>query len=156
MVYCKKIFILIFFLIYYFIPTYSSNSETIKDNGASVFMYHRIGEDSYPSTNVTIEQFNQHINYISSNDFNIIPLSEVLDIILNNQEFARNTISFSVDDAYESFYLNAWPKLRENNIPVTLFISTMIIDNMGHKKTLLFVLTKIAQFINILIKKSFS
>ena len=129
MVYCKKIFILIFFLIYYFIPTYSSNSETIKDNGASVFMYHRVGEDSYPSTNVTIEQFNQHINYISSHDFNIIPLSEVLDIILNNQEFARNTISFSVDDAYESFYLNAWPKLRENNIPVTLFISTMIIDN---------------------------
>ena len=129
MVYCKKIFILIFLLIYYFIPTHSSNSETIKDNGASVFMYHRVGEDSYPSTNVTIEQFNQHINYISSHDFNIIPLSEVLDIILNNQEFVRNTISFSVDDAYESFYLNAWPKFRENNIPVTLFISTEIIDN---------------------------
>ena len=66
-------------------------------------MYHRIGESTYPSTNVTIEQFNQHINYISTNDFNISPLSDVLDIILNDQEFARNTISFSIDDAYESF-----------------------------------------------------
>tara|TARA_B100000686_G_scaffold327962_1_gene387408 strand:+ start:2387 stop:3352 length:966 start_codon:yes stop_codon:yes gene_type:complete len=104
-------------------------SGTIKDNGASVFMYHRIGESKYPSTNVTIEQFNQHINYISKNNFNIIPLSKVLDIVKNNQEFSKNTISFSIDDAYESFYLNAWPKFRENNIPVTLFISTEIIDN---------------------------
>ena len=125
----KKLLISIFFLACYFTSIYSSISETIKDNGASVFMYHRIGENTYPSTNVTIEQFNEHVNYISSNDFNIIPLSDVLNIILNNQEFTRNTISFSIDDAYESFYLNAWPKFRENNIPVTLFISTEIIDN---------------------------
>ena len=125
----KKFLISIFFLVCYLIPTNTSISETIKDNGASVFMYHRIGENTYPSTNVTIEQFNEHVNYISSNDFNIIPLSDVLNIILNNQEFTRNTISFSIDDAYESFYLNGWPKFRENNIPVTLFISTEIIDN---------------------------
>jgi len=125
----KKFLISIFFSVCYLIPTHSSISETIKDNGVSVFMYHRIGEGTYPSTNVTIEQFNQHINYISTNDFNIIPLSDVLDIILKNEEFAKNTISFSIDDAYESFYFNAWPKFRENNIPVTLFISTEIIDN---------------------------
>ena len=119
----------IFFLIFYFIPTHFSISETIKDNGASVFMYHRIGESAYPSTNVTIEQFDQHINYISTNDFNIIPLSKVLNGIQSSQEFIKNTISFSVDDAYESFYLNAWPKFKKNNIPVTLFISTEIIDN---------------------------
>ena len=129
MVHYKKFLISIFFLVCYFIPSHSSMSGTIKDNGASVFMYHRIGESKYPSTNVTIEQFNQHINYISKNNFNIIPLSKVLDIVKNNQEFSENTISFSIDDAYESFYLNAWPKFRENNIPVTLFISTEIIDN---------------------------
>ena len=129
MVHYKKFLISIFFLVCYFIPSHSSMSGTIKDNGASVFMYHRIGESKYPSTNVTIEQFNQHINYISKNNFNIIPLSKVLDIVKNNQEFSKNTISFSIDDAYESFYLNAWPKFRENNIPVTLFISTEIIDN---------------------------
>ena len=67
----KKLLIIIFFLFCFFITTHSSISETIKDNGASVFMYHRIGEDSYPSTNVTIEQFNQHIDYITTNDFNI-------------------------------------------------------------------------------------
>tara|TARA_Y100000741_G_scaffold280125_1_gene219894 strand:- start:4715 stop:5752 length:1038 start_codon:yes stop_codon:yes gene_type:complete len=129
MIYYKKFLISIFFLVCYFIPTHSSISGTIKDNGASVFMYHRIGESKYPSTNVSIEQLNQHINYISTNNFNIIPLIDVLDIIQKNQKFAKNTISFSIDDAYESFYLNAWPKFRENNIPVTLFISTEIIDN---------------------------
>tara|TARA_B100000965_G_C19571958_1_gene749545 strand:+ start:664 stop:1701 length:1038 start_codon:yes stop_codon:yes gene_type:complete len=125
----KKILISISFLVCCFIPSHFSIAETIEDNGASVFMYHRIGEGSYPSTNVTIEQFNQHINYISTNDFNIIPLSEVLDIIQDHQEFSKNTVSFSIDDAYESFYQNAWPIFKENNIPVTLFISTEIIDN---------------------------
>ena len=125
----KKLLISIFFLACYFTSIYSSISETIEDNGASVFMYHRIGEDKYPSTNVTVEQFNDHIDYISENSFNIIPLKEVVSIILNKKNFDKNSISFSVDDAYESFYLNAWPKFKDNNIPVTLFISTEIINN---------------------------
>ena len=40
----------------------------------------------------------------------------------------RKAIAFSVDDAYSSFYKIAWPVFRENDIPVTLFISTDIID----------------------------
>ena len=63
MIRCKKLLISIFFLACYFTSICSSISETIEDNGASVFMYHRIGEDKYPSTNVTIEQFNNHIDY---------------------------------------------------------------------------------------------
>ena len=125
----RKILISIFFLVCYFIPIYHSISKTINDNGASVFMYHRIGESKYPSTNVTIEQFDQHIDYISKNNFNIISLNEVLSIVLHDENFVKNTVSFSVDDAYESFYFNGWPKFRDNNIPVTLFISTEIINN---------------------------
>ena len=37
-------------------------------------------------------------------------------------------IAFSVDDAYSSFYDIYWPVFRKNNIPVTLFVSTDIID----------------------------
>tara|TARA_B100000965_G_scaffold404461_1_gene435264 strand:- start:1652 stop:2689 length:1038 start_codon:yes stop_codon:yes gene_type:complete len=129
MIHYKNFLIVTFFLTIYLFPLYTSIADTKKDNGASVFMYHRIGESKYPSTNVTIEQFNKHINYISKNDFNIIPLDEVLSIILNNEKFDKNTVSFSVDDAYESFYLNAWPKFKENNIHVTLFVSTEIINN---------------------------
>jgi peptidoglycan/xylan/chitin deacetylase (PgdA/CDA1 family) len=129
MIHYKKFLISILFLVCYFVSIHSSISETIKDYGASVFMYHRIGESEYPSTNVTIEQFDQHIDYISTNNFNIVPLSDIVAIIQDKQEFIKSTISFSIDDAYESFYLNAWPKFRENNIPVTLFISTEIIDN---------------------------
>tara|TARA_B100000579_G_C22789324_1_gene833599 strand:- start:53 stop:1090 length:1038 start_codon:yes stop_codon:yes gene_type:complete len=129
MIHYKKFLITIFLLFSYFISINYSITETLTDNGASVFMYHRIGEGSYPSTNVTIEQFNQHIDYISKNDFNVMQLSDVLDHVINNKKFDNKTISFSIDDAYESFYLNAWPKLRENNIPITLFVSTEIINN---------------------------
>ena len=122
----------IFFLVFYVISINLAISGTIKDNGVSVFMYHRIGENKYPSTNVTLEQFNQHINHIVTNNYNIISLSDVVDIIKDEGEFKKNTISFSIDDAYESFYYNAWPEFKKNNIPVTLFISSEIINNKAN------------------------
>ena len=46
-----------------------------------------------------------------------------------NKKFNNKTVAFSVDDAYSSFYKIAWPIFRDNEIPVTLFLSTEIIDN---------------------------
>ena len=104
MIHYRKFLISIFFLVCYFIPTNSSIPETIKDNGASVFMYHRIGENKYPSTNVTVEQFDEHINYISTNYFNIVPLSDVLDIIINNQEFNEIIYYYAESDILSNAY----------------------------------------------------
>ena len=91
-------------------------------------MYHRFGEDKYPSTNVTEKQFLSHINYVLNNKVKILELEEVIETLNNHQSFHEKAIAFSVDDAYVSFYKIAWPVFRDNNIPVTLFISTDIID----------------------------
>ena len=46
----------------------------------------------------------------------------------DNEIFKEKYVAFSVDDAYRSFYENAWPIFRKHSIPVTLFVSTDIID----------------------------
>ena len=49
-------------------------------------------------------------------------------VLDRNDNFDEKAVAFSVDDAYSSFYEIAWPVFRDNKIPVTLFISTDIID----------------------------
>ena len=112
------------FLVIFFSYTLPAFSEP----GTSVFMYHRFGEDKYPTTNVTERQFLSHINYVIDNEIKILKLEEIIEILENNESFSEKTVAFSVDDAYSSFYKIAWPIFRDNNIPVTLFISTDIID----------------------------
>lgn len=111
-------------LIIFFSTTFTAFAEP----GVSVFMYHRFGEDKYPSTNVTEKQFLSHLEYILKNKIRILSLDEIVENLDRNEKFNEKAIAFSVDDAYSSFYEIAWPLLRDNNIPVTLFVSTDIID----------------------------
>ncbi len=107
---------------------FSYSLPAFAEPGISVFMYHRFGEDKYPSTNVSEEQFYSHIDYILSNETKVIKLEDLIKNLDQNNQFDKKAVAFSVDDAYSSFYKIAWPVFRDNNIPVTLFISTDIID----------------------------
>ena len=118
----KNYFLFLIIFSSYTLPAFS-------ESGVSVFMYHRFGEDKYPSTNVSEEQFFSHIDYILNNEIKIIKLEELIKDLDQNKKFNDKTVAFSVDDAYSSFYKIAWPIFRDNEIPVTLFLSTEIIDN---------------------------
>ena len=69
-----------------------------------------------------------HIKYIQENDFDILNIDQVIKSIDEGKVFSKKSVAFTVDDAYESFYSVAWPYLKENNIPVTLFVSTESVD----------------------------
>ena len=118
----KSLFLFFILFFFYTLPVFS-------EPGVSVFMYHRFGENKYPSTNVTEKQFLSHIDYILEKKIKILSLEEIIEKLDRNEKINNKAIAFSVDDAYSSFYEIAWPLFRENNIPVTLFISTDIIDN---------------------------
>ena len=115
---------LFLFLVIFF----SYTLPILSEPGVSVFMYHRFGENKYPSTNVSEKQFLSHIDYVLKNKIKILSLEEIIETLDRNEKFNEKAIAFSVDDAYSSFYKIAWPLLREKNIPVTLFVSTDIID----------------------------
>ncbi len=117
----KIIFIFILYL--NISPSYASNIK----NSAVVFMYHKFGVSKYPSTNVTINQLEEHIKEFSKDKYSVKPLEYIIDSIINDGELPKNTIGISVDDADKSFYSTAWPKFRENGMPVTLFVNTSTI-----------------------------
>ena len=93
-------------------------------------MYHRFNENKYPSTNIKMDMFKKHINTIKKNDYNFYsPLNF-------NDEFKiprkKKLILLTIDDAFESFYLEAWPFLKKNKIPFVLFVSTEPVGQKGY------------------------
>ena len=44
----------------------------------------------------------------------------------------KKRILISIDDGFQSFYDEAWPYLKENNIPFLLFISTEPVGKNGY------------------------
>ena len=54
---------------------------TDKNDYITVIMYHRFGESRFPSTNVTLEQFESHLEFISQGDYTVAPLLEMIETL---------------------------------------------------------------------------
>ena len=60
----------------------------------------------------------------------IITFKKFKEIIQGN--INKNYVMLTIDDAFESFYINAWPVLKEKKIPFILFVSTREIGKYGY------------------------
>lgn len=74
----------------------------------------------------------------SNND---LLMQQIIDFFMeNNLKFDeiiktnidKNYLLLTIDDAFESFYLNAWPILKNKKIPFILFVSTREIGKYGY------------------------
>ena len=91
-------------------------------------MYHRFGESNYPSTNITLDQFTEHLEEFSKLDYNVVSLEYIIDSFNTETILPKNTIAITIDDGHKSIITKAWPLLKQYNFPVTVFISTAPID----------------------------
>ena len=99
------------------------------EDSAVILMYHRFGEDKYPTTNITLAQFDAQLEELKKEKYNIIPLGEVVAAFRNKVKLPPRTIALTIDDAYASILENAWPRLKQAGIPFTLFVSTKPIEH---------------------------
>ena len=125
----KKILNIRFLALLLLLINISSVHANNIENSAVIFMYHKFGVSKYPSTNVSIEQLNSHIEEFRKQKYAMKSIDFIIDSILNDSEMPENVIGITVDDADKSFLTVGWPKFKENNIPVTLFVNTSTISN---------------------------
>ena len=93
-------------------------------------MYHRFDENKYPSTNIKMEIFKKHVDIILNKDFKFY-----LPTKFNDEYFLeknKKKVLLTIDDAFSSFYDNAWPYLKKNKIPFILFVSTEPVGKNGY------------------------
>ena len=91
-------------------------------------MYHRFNENKYPSTNIKMDIFEEHINIIKNSDFsfhNPNNFEEQFNIPKSKKE-----ILLTIDDAFEYFYTEAWPYLKENKFHLSYLFQ---LNQLGKK-----------------------
>ena len=93
-------------------------------------MYHRFNENNYPSTNIRMNVFKEHINIIKNSKFNFHHPNN-FDKQFNIPK-SKKEILITIDDAFNSFYVEAWPLLKKNEIPFILFVSTEPVGKKGY------------------------
>jgi len=122
---------LIIFLFFTFIPSESSSmSNNIEDKGIVVLMYHRFEENKYPSTKIKIIDFIKQIDLIKKNDFIFVNANDFEFSLINLKN--KKKVLLTIDDAFKSFYDQAWPILKKDKIPFLLFVSTREIGSSGY------------------------
>lgn len=119
------------FLLISFVSIYPTVSFAQDEDSAVIIMYHRFGEDNFPTTNVTLDQIDQHIEELTKDIYNIVPLSTIAEAFKNGEKLPPRTIAITIDDGYKSVYDEAWPRFKAANIPFTLFVSTESVNNQN-------------------------
>ncbi len=85
-------------------------------------MYHRFEENKYPSTNIRMSDFKEHLKIIQESGIEFVNPKNFEDQLKKNK--LQRKILLTIDDGFLSFYKNAWPILKEKKIPFILFVST--------------------------------
>ena len=93
-------------------------------------MYHRFNEHKYPSTNIQMDIFKEQINIIENFKIEFLHPKNFEEDILKPNKIKK--VLITIDDGFQSFYENAWPYLKEKNIPFMLFITTADVGKNGY------------------------
>lgn len=119
------LYVLIIFPTTLSVTTVQAEQEGVQ---AVIFMYHRFGESRYPSTNVTLNQFEEQLDFFERNQFVILPLNEIVEALKHNTPLPEKSVGITIDDAYLSVYKEAYPRLKAREYPFTVFVATDGVD----------------------------
>jgi peptidoglycan/xylan/chitin deacetylase (PgdA/CDA1 family) len=88
-----------------------------------VLVYHRVNDDEDPIFGGVRVKVFRHQMEVLSQYFNVLPLEEVVKLAAT-ADVPRKSIAITFDDGYRDNYENAFPILRELNLPATVFLTT--------------------------------
>lgn len=95
---------------------------------AVVFVYHRFGDERYPSTNIRLDQFDAQLNWLAENHYQVWSLPKIVGYLKQGKPIPDHVVAITIDDAFQSVYDNAYPRLRARGWPFTVFVSTRAVD----------------------------
>ncbi|WP_024852192.1 polysaccharide deacetylase family protein [Hydrogenovibrio kuenenii] len=128
----------IFILLFSFAPPNIAAETEVSSNSdgsAVILLYHRFGEDKLPSTSIRLDQFDAQLDYLAQNHFHVWSLSQLITALKNHSPIPDKTVVLTVDDAWESVYINAYPRLKARGWPLTVFVNTNPVDK-GYKSNM--------------------
>jgi peptidoglycan/xylan/chitin deacetylase (PgdA/CDA1 family) len=123
------------FLLSFVIPvlslifTVSAANAVHLEEGVTVLIYHRFGEDRYPTTNVAVDRFREQMEFLKENGYRVIPLEALVQYLQKDGKLPEKAVVITIDDGYRSVYENAWPVLKDFSYPFTVFLYAKATEN---------------------------
>jgi len=95
-----------------------------RSKGASILMYHFIEHNNdLPLLAVKPEIFKKQMKYLKDNNYQVIKLSNLVNLLKNGEELPKKIVVLTFDDGFKNNYSNAFPILKEYNFPATIFLT---------------------------------
>lgn len=92
-----------------------------------ILCYHRVNDDGHPFfAGTPVSLFRRQMEALRRH-FTVLPLAELVERA-RRREIPRNSVAVTFDDGYRDNYTNAFPVLRELDLPATIFLTTDAID----------------------------
>lgn len=104
-------------------------SQHARAQSAVILQYHHISASTPPVSSISPEDFKRHMDYLRDHDFTILPLETVIESLRQGEALPDRSAAITFDDGYRSVYDAAFPLLRDNGWPFTVFISAGLVDN---------------------------
>jgi len=97
-----------------------------------IIMYHRIDEDARISKlSVSPESFRRQMSFLKRLHYNVVRLEDLPDLVASGR-IPYKTIAITFDDGYENNYTRAYPILKKEGLPATIFICPKLIGKDGY------------------------
>jgi len=89
---------------------------------AHIYLFHRFDDVRYPSTNTSTKDLKRFFDYLKQNNYEVIPLKKLSKALKNSSKVNSKWVVLTIDDAFKSFYENAFELFKEYNYTFTLFV----------------------------------
>lgn len=89
-----------------------------------ILCYHQFTEESESKNRmvVTRVEFERQMDYLASNDYQVLTLSELSSFLDGKKELPIKSVVITIDDGYKSYLEVAYPILKKYNFPSTMFV----------------------------------
>lgn len=104
------------------------NAPAAEAPHAVILLYHHVSEDTPPATSVTPATFEGHLDFLERNAYSVVRLDAVVAAISGAGDLPPKSVSLTFDDAYDSVYREALPRLERRGWPFTVFVATEPVD----------------------------
>ncbi len=99
-----------------------------------VLSYHQFSATESNKMTVTKSAFLEQMKFLKENGYRVITLDQLFDFLDFKAAIPRKSVVITIDDGWRSFHEIAYPILRDQGFPATLFVYTDLI--LGSEKTL--------------------
>jgi peptidoglycan/xylan/chitin deacetylase (PgdA/CDA1 family) len=99
-----------------------------------VLSYHQFSNNETNRMTVTKAAFSEQMNFLKENGYRVITLDQLFDFLDFKKPLPPKAVVITIDDGWRSAYEIAFPILKAQGFPATLFVYTDLIS--GTEKTL--------------------